>query len=200
MLSLSLSAVFAAGCAAKYVVKSDPEGVAVYYQAARSDNRIKLGDTPFELTEEQFTKTVSIDPHSVEYFELVFERQGFRPERLLVPGARFGAMSTTVSVAMKPSANDGNIARDLLQMIMNAQKFANEGDFQRAHSEVDRALQVDAKFARAASMKGAIYFMEKNYGDSLKWYESALQIDSQQQDVVKMISHLRRRLGMEGVR
>lgn len=189
-----------AGCAAKYIIKSTPEGSTVYFQPARSESKTRLGETPFEISEEKLGKTVNIDPHSVEYFELVFEKTGYRSERLLVPGARFGAMQTTIAVDMKESANDGNVARDLIQMIMNAQKFANSGDFLRAHAEVDKALKADDKFARAASMKGAIYFMEKNYNESLKWYEASLNLDSQQQDVVKMISHLRRRLNMEGTR
>lgn len=184
--------LLASGCTAKYVVRSNPLGADVYYRPPASERKIKLGSTPLELTEDTIVQVTGLSRNSTDYFELVFEKQGFRSERLMVPGARFGSMETTISVGMVESANEGAVARDLLQFVMNAQKFANAGDFQRAHIEVDRALALDQRFARAASMKGAVYFMEKNYRESLNWYEKALSLDSQQQDVVKMVAHLRR--------
>lgn len=192
-LAMTLIALLLSSCTtAKYIMRSNPEGAQVFFKPSRSEHKILLGTTPFDLTEETFSKTAQIDVHSISYFELVYEKEGYRPERLMVPGARFGALSTTVMLEMKESVADGNIARELIQLVMNAQNFANQSDFPRAHTEADKALAIDPKFARAHSMKGAIYFMEHNYPESLKWYEKALELDSRQTDVVKMIGHLRK--------
>ena len=46
-------------------------------------------------------------------------------------------------------------------------------------------------------MKGAIYYLEKKYSESLSWYERALKVDSQAAEVIEMISRLRGKLSVK---
>ena len=112
-----------------------------------------------------------------------------------MPGGRFGSLSTEIKVNLIKDEERRDRATALLQHLMNAQKFAHKADFGRARKEINEALSIDKNFARAVSMNGAIYFMEKNYQESLVWYEKALTLDPQMDDVLEMVAHLREKLG-----
>ena len=104
-------------------------------------------------------------------------------------------MSTTVLAKLKPGAEEGRVANVLLQHLFNAQKLANDADFERAQIEIDKALELDPKFVRAMSLKGSILFLQKKYEESLSWFEKALTLEPQFSDAIKMSSQIRKITG-----
>lgn len=184
-----------AGCTTgKFIFQSQPPGANVYY--LKGESKRELGVTPFELTDEDLRKKIDISPGATAFLGLSFEKNGFEPQHVLVPGQKMGTLSTEVYIKMDPAEADKNLAKKMVQHLFKAQTFAKNGDFVRAHEEVDQLLKVDGSFARAMSMKGAIYFLEKKYSDSLQWYEKALQVDAQTEEAIEMISRLRAKLGV----
>jgi hypothetical protein len=44
-------------------------------------------------------------------------------------------------------------------------------------------------------MMGSIYFLQKNYNESLSWYEKSLKGDPSNQDSLMMVAHIEKLIG-----
>ncbi len=121
------------------------------------------------------------------------EKEGFLSERYVLPTSRFATFSTQLDIKLKEGtdAREFKIAEDVLNQFFLAQKFTLNKEFDRALVEVDKILAKAPTFARALSMRGSIYFVQKKYSESLKWYEAALQNDPKMEDTVKMIARIK---------
>jgi len=111
---------------------------------------------------------------------------------MLVPAARMGTRETIIVAKLKPGQEESKVAQKLLQYLFNAQKFATQREFSRAHEEVDKALAIDSKFTRAVSFKASVYFIQKQYAESLSWFEKALSYDPNYEDANRMVVYLKR--------
>ena len=83
------------------------------------------------------------------------------------------------------------LAKDVLDHLFLAQKLALSAQYERAQIEIDHILTDFPGFPRALSMRASIYFAQKNYTESLRWYEEALKSDPQMEDAVKMAAKVR---------
>lgn len=181
-----------AGCAtSRIVVKSEPSESEVYVRAAGSEEKKSIGKTPITMSFSELKEATKIDPASGEFFELVVEKSDFQPERFLIPAARMGHAETIVLAKLKSSEGEGKTVHRLLQHLFNAQKLANDREYERAQLELDKAFAIDAKFTRGMSLRGSIFFVQQKYEESLKWFQRALDTDPQFEDAVKMISQIK---------
>jgi tetratricopeptide (TPR) repeat protein len=184
----------ALGCAPKLHLRSNPAEARVYYQVPNSTELKPLGSTPLDLQNSELKSKLGLDSNIGYAYELVFKKPGFSTERVLVPVERFGTFETTVAVKLQSSEQESRTADTLLLFLFNAQKFANQGDFDRAQDELGHAFELSPNFARALSMRGTIYFLQHRYAEAAKWYERALAADPRLDDAVKMIAETNRHL------
>jgi tetratricopeptide (TPR) repeat protein len=184
------------GCAPKLTVKSDPPEASVFFRSYGTEDKKLIGKTPLSLSLSEVQNQTKINPSSGEFFELILEKKDFQTERVLVPGGRMGHIETTVLAKLKPGQAEGRLAQILLQHLFNAQKLANDREFERAQMEIDKALEIDPSFTRAMSLRGSILFVQQKYEDSLKWFEKALTADPQFEDAIKMISQIKKITGL----
>jgi tetratricopeptide (TPR) repeat protein len=192
LLGSLLAAVLLDGCSSMFVVKSDPAVADVYYLDPKTGLKKELGKTPLEMKDSAVKEAVGEVP-SGGYFTVIVEQKGFIPERLMVPATRFGTMVTQINVKLKPGSQEKEvrIAKDILDHLFLAQKFAVAKEYDRAQAELDRILNDFPEFARALSMRASIYYVQKNYAESLKWYELALKSDPEMEDAVRMTAKIR---------
>lgn len=190
-----LISLFASGCGSILVVRSEPGDARVSIMQAGSRDAKEIGKTPVEITDKALSEIIKIDPNSGDYYELVVEKDGFEPERLMVPAARFVPMTTYVDVKLRSGSSEMRLASQLVQLLLNAQKFAQKGEYDRAQVELDKALDIDPKFTRAMTMRGSIYYLQSRFQEALTWYEKALSIDSKTEEAVRMISEIKKRIG-----
>ena len=184
------------GCASgKFIFQSQPPGAKIYHLKGEKKNEI--GITPFEISDEELRKKIDISSGSIAFLDFSFEKDGFENQHVLVPGQKMGTLSTEVYIKLEEAQAEKNLAKKMVKYLFNAQTFAKNGDFIRAHEEIDQLLKMDESFSRAISMKGAIYYLEKKYSESLSWYERALKVDSQAAEVIEMISRLRGKLSVK---
>ena len=179
------------GCASRLMVKSDPEEAKVFVKVIGRTEPILLGQTPLDISTSQMEELTKVDPASGEVVELIVQKQDFKSERFMIPVSRFSTLRTMLLVKLNPGEDVVTIAGAMVQHLLNAQTFANAGEFERAHVEVDHALEYDDRFARALSMRASIYFLQGDYQESMKWYEKALKLDPGLDDAVKMLAHIR---------
>lgn len=195
--ALLMTSFLFGGCASKFIVKSEPTEAEVFIRNYGSDEKKSLGKTPISLSQAELQEKTKIDPSSGEFFELIVEMKDYQTERMLIPSSRLGHLETTVYSKLKSGQNESRIAQALLQHLFNAQKLANQQEFERAQIELDKALEMDESFTRAMSLRGSIYFLQKRYDESLKWFEKALSVDPKFDDSLKMITQIRKIQGID---
>jgi tetratricopeptide (TPR) repeat protein len=164
--------------------------------------RKAIGRTPFTIPMSEFKAVLGDGVNPGQYFPLTVERPGFLPETLLVPGTRFGTYVTAINVKLRPEPvnlpkdepkgkRDEKTARAIIDHLFLAQKFAITQQFERAHIELDKIINEFPTFPRALSMRASVYYAQKNWAESLKWYEEALKADPQMDDAVRMAAKIR---------
>lgn len=183
------------GCGSSLVVRSEPGDARVSIMQAGSRDAKEIGKTPVEITDKAISEIIKIDPNSGDYYELVIAKEGYEPEQLMVPAARFVPMTTYIDVKLRSGSSEMRLASQMVQLLLNAQKFAQKAEYERAQVELDKALEIDPKFARAMTMRGSIYYLQSRYQDALTWYEKALSVDSKTEEAVRMISEIKKRIG-----
>lgn len=185
---------FLLSCSTKLLISTEPKGTEVFLRQ-RNGERKSLGKTPIEIEHSDLEKEIPQLASSGEMIELEFEKPDFESQRVWVPATRFGITKMSVSTKLKSGTDQAKLADQLLQYLHNAQKFANNGNFERALQEVDLAIEKNPNFIRALSMKGAILFNQEKWDESRKWYEKALSIDNSFDESVKMIDKIKLKKG-----
>jgi Flp pilus assembly protein TadD len=180
---------------ARMSVKSEPTEASVYVKIPNTETRELIGKTPLTMTMKEFQDKAKIDPSNGELVEVDIEKKDFTTQKMLIPATRFGHISTTILSKLEPGNPETAQANRLLQHLFNAQKFANDAEFERAEIELDKALEIDATFTRALSLRGSIYFIQKKYDESARWFEKALAVDPQFEDSIKMINQIKKITG-----
>ncbi len=185
--------VSVSACSSVFTVKSDPVAADVYFQDPKSGEKKALGKTPLTLPKSELRKTVGTGVESGQFFTVVVEKTGYLPANFSIPATGFGTMATILDVKLKEgtSQKEARVAKDILDKLFLAQKFALSAQFERAQIEIDKILSEFPAFPRALSMRASIYFAQKNYAESIKWYDEALKADPQLEDAVRMASKAR---------
>lgn len=184
------SLVFLVACSSKLKIQSEPSDIEVFVSQQNSAQKKSLGKTPIEITYSDLSEKIRGTQNSGEFVYMSFESKDFDIEKVLLPSRPFGLTSTQIFVKLTP-LKDVSQARDILQKLHNAQKFAQAGQFDRALVDIDKVLEVDPNFIRALSLKGSVYYLQKNYDEALKWFEKALALDGSFEEAVKMIAKIK---------
>lgn len=185
-----LAALFI-GCAGpRLKVQSTPPSAQVFASQQSSKDRKLIGTTPLEISFKDLYEKVGSSPSNGEYLVLTLESTTLEPERIMLPPVTFGASAMNIKVQLSPK-QDVKKTESILQRLHNAQKFAQAGQLERALIETDKALEVDPQYVRSVSMKGSIFYMQKNYDEATKWFEKALAIDATFDQAVKMITRIK---------
>jgi tetratricopeptide (TPR) repeat protein len=192
-ISFAVIGLAAPGCASSFKVKGEPVGADVFVLTGKNGEKKSLGKTPLEMPQAALKQALGESVATGEFFTVGVEKAGFITEKYTVPASRFGTLVTELDVKLKSGDNprEARAASDLLNHLFLAQKLANAKEFERAQAELDRILTEFPDFPRALSMRGSIYFVQKNLAESAKWYEKATQADPQMEDAVKMLAKIR---------
>lgn len=195
-LFILLGALFNSACGSNLVVQSAPDKATVFIKKPGGVDRVELGKTPLEITTTEMRNKADMESNSNEYRELVVELEGYTPQVLMLPPARFTTLKTTVFAKLELAPpTQVEKSEQMVQHLFNAQSFAQKSDFDKAQRELDEALAISDRFVRAISMRGTIFYLQGNYLDSLKWFEKALELDPKYEEAVKMITVIRQKVG-----
>ncbi len=164
-----------------------------------------LGRTPIEMPVSEFEQKVGPQSSENQFYTIEFTKEGYEGEILTIPFASSGTLLTELNIKLKkaPDKTEENEAeltkaQEIINSLFLAQKFAITKQFERALIELDKIIEEHPTFARALSMKGSVYFAQKNYQESLKWYEAALKADPQLEETVKLASKAREMISDDG--
>ena len=180
-------------CSSVFTVKSDPLQADVMFKDPKSGEKKSLGKTPLSLPTQDVRAAVGEGISSGEFFTVSVEKDGFVSQTFSIPTTKFGTLVTELDVKLAKGTDveEQRTASDVLSRLFLAQKLALAQQYERAQIEIDKILVTFPKFARAYTMRASIYMAQKNYPESVKWYEEAIKIDPQMHEAVKMLARAR---------
>lgn len=190
LIGLSL---FLNACSSNFSVKSDPAQADVFFVNPKTGEKKIIGKTPLLMPNSELKTFTNGTIPPGEFFTVSVEKQGFQNEVFLIPALKFGTTLTALDVKMKNgvSLKEEKTAKSIIDHLFLAQKLALTQQYERAHIEVDQILKEFPNFARAMTMRASIYYAQKNFKESLKWYDEALKVDPQMDETVKMAAKVR---------
>lgn len=190
--TLTIFLLALSACTSKLIVQSEPSSAAVYLSVAGKADRVKIGETPLELTEAQINESLKLSPESSQWVEFTLEKKDYQGKTVFLPSNRWGEISKIVKIRMKPSEDATTVVNKLLKHFFNAKKFVETRQYESAHQEIDRILEVDSKMTQALNMKAGIYYLQGNIDEARKLYKKAIEIDPGSSDAIKMLEKIQR--------
>lgn len=187
---LMLLIVFTFGCSAKLIIQSEPSQANIFVNVEGRTAPIKIGQTPLEVTEVQLAETLKLTPESSQWIEFSFEKKDFLNRKVMLPSNRWGESTKIIKINLPPSADQTTVAKKIINYFFNAKKFAETKQYDQAHSEIDKILEIDSKFSQAITMKAGIYFLQEKMEDAKKLYKDALTIDPASTDAIQMLERI----------
>jgi tetratricopeptide (TPR) repeat protein len=180
-------------CTSLFVVNSEPGKSDVYYLDSTTKEKKILGQTPYQIDVSELRTKAGESFTSGDFFTVIVEKPGYLGETYNIPTTRFGMLVTQLNAKLKEGNTEAEkrMAKEIIDHIFLAQKFALMQQFERAHIEVDKILTSYPTFPRALSMRATLYYVQKNYIESAKWYEEALKADPQFDEAIKMLARVK---------
>lgn len=183
------------GCTSKLIIQSTPQQADIYVAIEGKADRVKLGQTPMEITETQLAEMLKITPESSQWIEFTFEKKDFLTRNMMLPSNRWGEATKTLKVNLSPAPEQTTIVRKMINYFFNAKKFAESKQFEQAHSEIDKILEIDSKSSQAMTMKAGIFFLQGRLDESKKLYTEALALDPSSTDAIQMLEKIQNKRG-----
>ncbi len=192
-----ISIMLFSSCTTLFEVKSDPQQADVFVLNEKKEKKV-LGKTPLSIPDSDVKKELGASTEAGEFFVVSVEKDGFVPETFNIPAAKFGTTVTSLNVKLKPgeAPQELNMAKEVLDHMFLAQRLALAQQYERAQIELDKIIIPFPKFSRALSMRASIYYAQKNFPESMKWYEEAIKYDPQMEEAVKMLAKVRSMQGL----
>lgn len=192
-----LLAFIVAGCSSKLTIKSEPAQADIFVLEPGTQDKKLVGKTPLEMPPEDLFKNLTSKPAAGEFVTLFAELPGYETFKMSIPANKFSTLGSVIDIKLKEGATAKELktAKEIVDQLFLAQKFALLGQFERAHIELDKIVVSFPNFARAITMRASVYYAQKNLPESLKWYEEALKIDPSLDDAIKMASKIRTQQG-----
>lgn len=182
-----IATLLLSSCASKLTFKTVPEGATV--TVSKGEKFSELGKTPLTIKEKEIGEKLGLRLKSIDYYRVFAAKEGMISETVLVPVGLWGQTATTIVIPMKDDTITSTPDK-VIRHVINAQKFAEAKQLLKSHDELDSALKLSPKFSYAMSMKGALYFADKDYKRSREWYTKALQIDPGNAEALQMLKEL----------
>jgi len=190
---LSIVLLFLTACSSSPVfnVVSEPIQAEIFYVTPTGEKK-SIGKTPYSVPMEELRKTIK-EVESGEFFTLLIEKEGFQTQTYVIPATQFGTSISQLDIKLKQGQTIEELkkAKDVLNQLFLAQKYALTLQFERAQIELDKVLFHFPDFANAMSMRAAIYYAQKNYTESSTWYEKAIKADPQIDEAIKMLAKIK---------
>lgn len=188
-----ISAFFCNSCTTLFIANSNAPQSEVFYLNQKTGEKKSLGTTPLQLPMDEFRSKLGEEVLPGEFYKLKFEKKGYQSETYMVPATRYGTLTTKIEVTLIESKKDEEerIAKTLIDRLFMAQRLALLKEFERAQIELDKIITDHPTFVRALTMRASIYYAQGKPQESLKWYEEALKIDPQMEDVIKIAAKIK---------
>ncbi|NUM59991.1 MAG: tetratricopeptide repeat protein [Bdellovibrionaceae bacterium] len=194
-ISLIAMMFLLSSCASKLMIQSDPPQAEVFASSEGKTEKIKLGQTPVEITEAQINEQLKVSPENTEWIFLTIEKKNYEKRFIALPANRWGELSKNIRLQLKPMEDNETVVTKMLKYFFNAKKFAETKQYDQAHTEIDKVLVIDNKMTQALSMKAGIYFLQGNFEEAKVLYKKALEIDPGFSDAIQMLERIQNKAG-----
>jgi len=182
---------------APFKVTSTPEQAEVFIVNPETKSEKRIGVTPLTKKKKDLIEQLGDQAQAGNLVNIKIKKDGYRSKEIWLPTAAGGHIPTALNLSLESSTSKSDemqTASDIMEKVFLAQQFAKTKQLERALIEIDKVLEAFPKFDRAMTMKAAILYAQNNMKDSLKWYESALDVNPELKSAIEMSGKIRKSL------
>ena len=194
-LFLAMAVLYLNSCASKLLIQSEPPQADIFVTVEGRSEAVKLGTTPLEITELQLQESLKLSADNANWIELTLSKKDFEKRIFWLPSNRWGELSKNLKAQLKPLDDTSTTVTKMIKLLFNAKKFAETKQFEAAHSEIDKVLQIDSQMVSAIVMKAGIFFIQGNLAESKALYKKALEIDPGSNESIQMLEKIQNKSG-----
>ncbi|MEC9281430.1 MAG: hypothetical protein VX642_01865 [Bdellovibrionota bacterium] len=182
---------FALGCSSTNIkVESAPGQANVYVQSVQNGERIKLGQTPMEISKDQLSQ------YSLEKgpLYLVMDKTGYSEHKILL--SEVSGVEIEVRHNLKPTINleSEKEINDLVEDLFEVQRLIRVRDYDGALKMIDDLAKKAPLVGAIYELKGAIYYINEDYVKALEAYRNVLKTPTKSGEAKRMIGLLEKKL------
>lgn len=176
-----------AGCVYSQMnVITSPAGVNVYVKPLNRAEPRLLGQTPLLLP----LSTVEPDFGGSGPVYLIFEKDGFRVEKFLVTDLSNIHLDISVDMVETHKVNNENDLDSLIGSFLEIQKLIRDKRFDDAAKNLKRVEGIAPHLSVVYELEGALYYIQKKYGEALQAYKLAVRYNPENIEANKMRRYL----------
>ena len=185
------------GCGSSSIkIDSNPAGADVFVRPVGGGERRTVGKTPIPRTEmKEFQKGA---PGSMM---VELEKEGFLQASILVTES--GNTDIEISMQLKPAVDkaataDATNLNKNMDALFEAQRLARAGRLDDSLKALDEVGKANPQWSSVPEMKGAVYFLQKDYNKALDEYRRAVMLNPENPNNNQMVKQLEGKFGAKG--
>jgi tetratricopeptide (TPR) repeat protein len=178
------------GCASKLLVVTEPSGAEVYLRTLGGEEKL-AGKTPLELSDVEIRDLLRLGSTQAQFIQVRLSLVAFEEMNLFVPSSKWGQRRSLIKLTMTPVKESiSKKVNEVVKRFYSAQKLVEARQYELAHLEVNRILEVDAMIPQAHAIRGAAFYLQGRLKESLESYQEVLRLDPQYPEAIKMIEKI----------
>lgn len=165
---------------------SSPSGVDVYAKALGRENSRMLGQTPLSLPlasiEKEFKGSGPV--------YLIFEKEGYRREKVMVTELSNIQLNLSVQMVEVHKIQDEREFNTVIASILECQQLIKDKRYDEALRRLGEIERVAPHLSVVYEMQGAIFYLQKKFGEALHAYRLAVKYNPHSGEANKMRRYL----------
>jgi tetratricopeptide (TPR) repeat protein len=174
---------------------TEPPGADVYISAVGGEEK-PAGKTPLELSDSQIKELLRLESTQAQFIQVRLTLLSYENLTVYIPSMKWGQKKSILKLTLNPSKDSiSKKVNEVVKRFYSAQKLVEARQYELAHIEINRILEVDAMIPQAYAIRGATFFLQGRLQDSLESYQEVLKMDPQYPEAIKMIEKIKLNLG-----
>ncbi len=200
MLQKILGFLFVVGCVQscsttrEIVINSTPDQADVFIKEVGAENFEKIGKTPITLGDDIIKKVLN-NEHTPVVIEVT--RVGYETKQLIVND--LGKTNIKYDFNLNAKNVDTIISKidNVGSELFEAQRLMRAGGYDGSMKILDKLMEEYPYSSLINELKGAVYYLKRDYKNSLIYYDMACKYNIKNADALKMKKYLEDQLGVK---
>lgn len=173
-------------------ITSNPPDVQIYVKNTSTQKLIKLGKTPFQISESELISNYA----KGEIYILELKKVGFDPYRILMSKLGKSNVDLFINMEVKKSIRDIKLIDAYSQELFEIQRLIRVKNYDTA---IKKLFILEGKFPHYSviyEMAGSAFYLNKKFSQSLAYYRKAFSKNTDNIDAYRMKEYLEAKLGL----
>ena len=172
-------------------IESKPSRSSIYIISDDNNTRLKVGETPFKTTLDEFLKRVNRS-----FFVIEIKKEGFKPYRVLFSKVSNVDINLEVQLDIDSTIKQIKKYDKMISELFEAQRLIRSSDYSDAITQLTKLEDSFKDFSIITELKATAHYLNKDPIKALTFYRKAFSKNPQNSDAFKMKEYLEKKLSV----